>query len=86
MITDTEFYALKSRVTALEEQIAFLYQHLHLQIGQDPTELDRQLADILRRGDKIGAIKVYREATDTDLSSAKTYVEELAKRLSPFSY
>lgn len=86
MITDTEFYALKSRVAALEEQIAFLYQHLHLPIGQDPAELDRQLADLLRRGDKIGAIKLYREATDADLSAAKNYVDNLAKNLPPFTY
>ena len=39
------------------------------------------VADLLRHGHKIEAIKVYREATGAGLAEAKTFVEELQRTL-----
>jgi len=39
--------------------------------------LDEQLRDLLARGEKIEAIKLYREATGAGLAEAKQYVERL---------
>jgi hypothetical protein len=39
-----------------------------------------EIVEILRRGDKIGAIKCYRNASGVGLKDAKDYVEELQRR------
>jgi ribosomal protein L7/L12 len=53
-------------------------------MSQSP-ELDenwrQHLAELLRHGHKIEAIKVYREATGAGLAEAKTFVEELERTL-----
>jgi len=64
-------------------------------VGQDPgaaptsseldssgalSETDEQLLMLLRDGQKIQAIKLYRDATHASLADAKRYVEALAAR------
>jgi ribosomal protein L7/L12 len=39
-----------------------------------------EIVEALRRGDKIGAIKHYRNASGAGLKDAKDYVEELQRR------
>ncbi len=43
-------------------------------------EHDAQLLDLIRRGEKIQAIKLYRERTGIGLKEAKEAVEDLAHR------
>lgn len=45
--------------------------------GSQDLDLDRELLDMLRRGNKIQAIKRLREARNLSLKEAKDYVEAL---------
>ncbi|GGH49923.1 hypothetical protein GCM10008014_14710 [Paenibacillus silvae] len=45
--------------------------------GSQDRDLDRELLDMLRRGNKIQAIKRLREARNLSLKEAKDYVEAL---------
>lgn len=47
-------------------------------LGIEPSQgLDKQLSDLVRGGQKIEAIKLYREQTGVGLKEAKDYVERL---------
>src|SRR6187401_2923253 len=73
---------LQKRVAALsrlEAKVDLLLAHAELEY--EPLEgASPDLVEALRRGDKIGAIKHYRNATGAGLKDAKDYVEELARR------
>jgi ribosomal protein L7/L12 len=45
-----------------------------------PANVDAELWDLLKRGEKIGAIKHYRERTGAGLAEAKAAVEALARQ------
>ena len=77
MPTETEFLALKSRLNELEDKLQFLYRRLnidYLQPGSHPA-LAPQVQDALRRGNKIEAIKIYRELTGVGLAEAKDAID-----------
>lgn len=83
MPTETEFSELKSRVNELEDRIDFLYRRLninYLHPGSDPV-FAPQVQEALRRGNKIEAIKIYRELTGVGLAEAKEAIE----RAGPFA-
>jgi len=77
MITETEVQQLRSRVNELEDRVKVLYRHLHLQYadpGTDPVA-SPQIQNALRRGNKIEAIKIYREMTGVGLAEAKSAID-----------
>ncbi len=77
MPTEAEFLALKSRVNEMEDRLKFLYRRLNLDYA-DPTSdpaLSPQIQDALRRGNKIEAIKLYRELTGVGLAEAKSAID-----------
>jgi len=77
MITEAEFMALKSRVGELEDRLQFLYRRLNIDYmdpNSDPA-LAPQVQEALRRGNKIEAIKIYRELTGVGLAEAKQAIE-----------
>jgi ribosomal protein L7/L12 len=83
MLTEAEFLALKSRVNDLEERLQFLYRRLnidYLEPTADPA-LAPQVQDALRRGNKIEAIKIYRELTGTGLAEAKQAIDRAERFL-----
>ncbi|RPI92711.1 MAG: hypothetical protein EHM40_12200 [Chloroflexi bacterium] len=83
MPTEAEFLALQSRVSELEDRLQFLYRRLGIDYadpGSDPA-LSSQFQDALRRGNKIEAIKIYRESTGVGLAEAKRAVDEIEVRL-----
>ncbi len=85
MPTEAEFLLLQSRVRELEDKLQFLYHRLNINYASagpdsDPV-LSPQIRDALKRGDKIGAIKIYRELTNLGLAEAKTAIEEIESRL-----
>ena len=73
MPTETEFLALKSRVNELEDRLQFLYRRLGIDYTDPKSDpaLSSQFQEALRRGDKIEAIKIYRESTGARLAEAK---------------
>jgi ribosomal protein L7/L12 len=82
MPTEAEFLLLQARVRELEEKLEFLYRRLNIDYadpGADPA-LASEIQDALRRGNKIEAIKIYRELTGVGLAEAKDAIER-AERL-----
>jgi ribosomal protein L7/L12 len=78
MVTETEIQLLRSRVNQLEDRLKYLYQRLNIEYadpGSDPV-LSPQIQDALRRGNKIEAIKIYRELTGVGLAEAKDAIDK----------
>jgi ribosomal protein L7/L12 len=70
------------RLSRMEAKLDMLLHHAG--ISYDPYKsLPPGVAQALQRGDKIGAIKEYREATGADLVEAKEFIEEAQRRLTP---
>ncbi len=77
------------RLVAIERRIGALSRldaKLDLLLRQAGIEFDpykdlpRQVTEALQRGEKIQAIKHYREATDVGLKEAKVLIEEIQRR------
>ena len=65
---------VSGRLRALDRKVDLLLKHA----GIDPYEgLDKQIVDLVRSGQKIEAIKLYRAQTGVGLKEAKDYVERL---------
>lgn len=77
MVTEADILLLKSRINELEDRLKFLYQRLNMEYADPNSEpaLSPQIQDALRRGNKIEAIKIYRELTGVGLAEAKQAIE-----------
>ncbi|HET9915225.1 MAG TPA: ribosomal protein L7/L12 [Anaerolineales bacterium] len=83
MPTEAEYLALKSRISELEDKLQFLYRRLNIDYADpnaDPA-LSPQIQEALRRGNKIEAIKIYRELTGVGLAEAKQVIDGIESRL-----
>ena len=77
MASESEIPALKARLDELETRLKFIYRRLNLEYADpnsDPV-LSPQIQEALRRGNKIEAIKLYREMTGVDLAEAKSVID-----------
>ena len=77
MSTESEILALKSRIDELESRLKFIYRRLNLEYADpnsDPV-LSSQIQEALRHGNKIEAIKIYRELTGVGLAEAKQVID-----------
>ena len=77
MITEAELQLLRSRINELEDRLKFIYRKLNIEYADpnsDPV-LSPQVQDALRRGNKIEAIKIYRELTGVGLAEAKDVID-----------
>ncbi len=72
--------ALTARVALLERQLAALYEHLHLTPASGAPPLDA-VAELLRAGNQLEAIELYRQYMDCDLATARAAVEQLGAQL-----
>ena len=83
MITEADFQLLKSRVNELEDRLNFLYEKLNINDADPDSDPVRspQIQEALRRGNKIEAIKIYRELTGVGLAEAKQAIDNLESRL-----
>ena len=78
MITETEVQQLRSRINELEDRLKLLYRHLNIEYldsASDPM-LTPQIQAALRSGNKIEAIKLYREMTGVGLAEAKAVIDK----------
>ena len=75
---DYEYTALRRRVERLERLVARLMDEVGLEsdeaLDSDPSA---EIVDLIRRGEKLEAIKLYREKTGVGLKEAKAFVESL---------
>ena len=77
MVTETDIITLKARIAELEDGLKFLYRHLNIEFldnNSDPV-LSPQIQTALREGNKIAAIKIYREMTGVGLAEAKQAID-----------
>ncbi len=83
MPTEAEFLALKSRISELEDRMQLVYRRLNIDYADpnaDPA-CSPQIQEALRRGDKIEAIKIYRQLTNAGLAEAKQAIDNLEANL-----
>ena len=81
MSTETEIPALRARIAELESRVDFLYNHLGITHVKDLGMAEARVVDMLKRGNKIEAIKIYREIYQCGLAEAKKAVESIESRL-----
>jgi ribosomal protein L7/L12 len=77
MPSESEILALKARIDELESRLKFIYRRLNIEYADpnsDPA-LSPQVQEALRRGNKIEAIKIYRELTGVGLAEAKQVID-----------
>lgn len=77
MVTESDILALKSRINELEDRLKFIYRRLNIEYmdpNSDPV-LEPQIQQALRNGNKIEAIKIYREMTGVGLAEAKQVID-----------
>lgn len=77
MVTENDIIALKARISELEDRLKFIYRHLNIEFldnNSDPV-LSPQIQTALREGNKIAAIKIYRELTGVGLAEAKQAID-----------
>ena len=66
----------EERIRRLEEQVALLYRHLGLvPAGSGDPASDAEVIALINSGNKISAIKRYRELTGLGLAEAKEAIE-----------
>ncbi len=78
---EQEVFELRQRVSRLERQVAFLLERLEFEYVDRPDdEVSPEIIDLVRRGNKLGAIKLYRQETGASLRTAKDFVDALFAR------
>jgi hypothetical protein len=77
MVTEAEIQLLRSRINELEDRLKFLYDRLNIEYVDPNSDPIRSpgIQDALRRGNKIEAIKIYRELTGVGLAEAKDAID-----------
>ncbi len=81
MSTETELIALRARVAELEDRLQYLYKRLNIEYAANPSAVDPRIVEYLRKGNKIEAIKIYREIHNVGLAQAKNSVEGIETSL-----
>jgi ribosomal protein L7/L12 len=76
MTVPSELY---ERVALLEAQVRYLSERTQIPLPDfravAQSQLTPQIQQLIANGDKIAAIKAYREATGCDLATAKKVIE-----------
>lgn len=81
MSTEQDIITLRRRVADLENRMQFMYKKMNIEYVEEPSLINPKIVEFLRMGNKIEAIKVYREANDVGLAEAKQAIDEIEKRL-----
>lgn len=81
MSPESEILALRARIAELESRVDFLYRHLGIAYVQNTSMGDAGVIDMLKKGNKIEAIKIYREIYNCGLAEAKQAVDAIEVRL-----
>jgi ribosomal protein L7/L12 len=78
MSLDREVLELRQQVGKLARQIAFLLDHLGLEYHEEPNAgVSPEIIELVRRGDTMGAINLFRRETGFGLKEAKDFIESL---------
>lgn len=77
MSTEQDLINLRARVAELEVKLDFVYRKLGIEFVDNPGMADSRIISLLKKGNKLEAIKAYRELTNADLAEAKKEVERI---------
>ena len=72
--------ALKRRVEDLEHNLRLVFEHTGLDtatLGRGEPPVDAEIAELLRSGRMVQAIKLYHETHGVDLMTAKVAIERI---------
>jgi len=84
MPTDIEMiHNLSHRLIQLEGQVAYLYKHLGVEfVPESPAVTDDpRIVELLKRGNKLEAIKLHREIYSSSSQDAIAAINEMQGRL-----
>jgi ribosomal protein L7/L12 len=81
MSTEQDLINLRVRVTELENKLDFLYRKFGVEYIDNPGMADSRIISLIKKGNKLEAIKMYRELTNSDLAEAKNAVEKIESTL-----
>ena len=81
MSTEADLIALRARVAELEDRLQYLYKRLNIEYAAEPSLVSPRIIEFLKKGNKIEAIKVYREIHNVGLAEAKNAVDGIEARL-----
>ena len=77
-----EIALLRGRVSKLEAQVRFLYNHLGVTFEPEAVANDEaEIVAYLKKGDVMGAIRAHRTIHNSDLAAAKASVDEIRSRI-----
>jgi ribosomal protein L7/L12 len=75
---DKELEELRIRVEKLESQMVYFLRTLGITTQEAPKiPASANVIELIRKGDKNGAIRSFREETGASLKDAKTFIESL---------
>lgn len=76
---ESDFDALKARVAELEYRLNFIYRRLNIEYveGDKAEAVNSKVRALLLQGNKIEAIKVYREVYNVGLAEAKHVIDSI---------
>lgn len=73
-----EIAGIKARLEKIEAQLGFLFRSLGITAGEAPAgKASAAVLELAAKGDKIAAIKAFREETGASLKDAKVFIESL---------
>lgn len=76
--SNQEIEKIKMRLEKLESQMTFLQRSLGITTNDAPAwKASPEIIELIRRGDKIEAIKAFREQTGASLKDAKNFIESI---------
>lgn len=81
MSNEQEIITLRGRVAELERRLEFLYQKLGIEYIDNPGMTDSRIIDLIKKGNKLEAIKTYRELNNSGLAEAKEAVDRIESTL-----
>lgn len=77
---EQELATIKARLEKIEAQLAFLFRSLGITAGEAPAgHASTAVLELATKGDKIAAIKAFREETGASLKDAKEFIESLMR-------
>ncbi len=75
---EQELEKIRARLEKLETQMSYLCRNLGIGSEEVPTwNASATVVNLIRKGDKIAAIKAFIDETGANLKDAKDYIESL---------
>jgi len=74
------FNELVQQVKGLDRKLTFLMQHLGV-VYRDPSPPSDEVAQLVIKGDRLAAVRLFMKNNGVDLMAAKQAVDDIAGRL-----